>query len=97
MRCCCGLPGKTTTPRLDLQGKLMVVPTKTGATFDAGVPASLFQAPISVSPVIDQYAVTRDGQRFIFAALGSSEVPITVVVNWAAGLNSSQGAVPASK
>ncbi len=43
---------------LDLQGKLMAVPTKTGTTFDAGVPASLFQAPISVSPVIDQYAVT---------------------------------------
>ena len=75
----------------------MVVPTKTGSTFEAGVPARLFQAPISVSPVIDQYAVTRDGQRFIFPALGSSEVPIIVVVNWAAGLNSSQGATPAPK
>jgi eukaryotic-like serine/threonine-protein kinase len=82
---------------LDLQGKVMVVPTETGATFDAGVPASLFQAPISVSPVIAQYAVTRDGQRFIFPALASSEVPITVVVNWAAGLNSSRGAAPAPK
>ena len=43
---------------LGLHGKLMAVPTTTGTTFDAGVPASLFQAPISVSPVIDQYAVT---------------------------------------
>jgi hypothetical protein len=82
---------------LDLQGKVMVVPTKTGATFEAGVPATLFQAPISLSPLVDQYAVTRDGQRFLFAALRSTEVPITVVVNWAAGLDSSHGAAQAPK
>lgn len=76
---------------LDLRGKLMAVPTTTGATFDAGVPTSLFQAPINLNPITDQYAVTRDGQRFIFPALGASEMPITVVVNWAAGLNPSQG------
>jgi dipeptidyl aminopeptidase/acylaminoacyl peptidase len=76
---------------LDLRGKLMAVPTTTGATFDAGVPTSLFQAPINLNPITDQYAVTRDGQRFIFPALGASEMPITVVVNWAAGLSPSQG------
>jgi dipeptidyl aminopeptidase/acylaminoacyl peptidase len=76
---------------LGLQGKLMAVPTTTGATFHAGVPTFLFKAPISVSPVIDQYAVTRDGQRFILGAARDIAAPITVVVNWAAGLSPSQG------
>jgi Tol biopolymer transport system component len=82
---------------LSLQGKLMSVDTTIGATFDAGVPSALFQAPISVNPAIDQYGVTRDGQRFIFPApidSGSAE-PITVMVNWAAGLKPSQGATRA--
>ena len=49
-------------------------------------------APIGVNPIIDQYAVARDGQRFIFCAPdNSSGQPITVVVNWTAGLNVSQG------
>ena len=78
---------------LSLQGKLMAIDTKLGASLEASNPASLFQAPISVNPLIDQYAVARDGQRFIFCAPGHSSAgqPITVVVNWTAGLNVSQG------
>jgi hypothetical protein len=79
-----------------LDGKLMAVPTTTGTVFDAGAPASLFQAPINVDPIIDQYAVTHDGQRFIFAPV-DSEVPITVVMNWAEGLHPSQPAARASQ
>ena len=80
---------------LGLDGNLMAVHTTTGPVFDAGAPASLFQAPISVDPVIDQYGVTHDGQRFLFAP-GDSTAPITVVVNWAAGLHLSQAAPRAS-
>ena len=80
---------------LSLQGKLMAVDTTPGATFEAGDAKSLFQAPISVNPVIDQYDVTRDGQRFILCALGDSAAPITVVVNWAAGINPFEGAARA--
>ena len=78
---------------LSLQGKLMAIETKLGASLEASDPASLFQAPISMNPLIDQYAVARDGQRFIFCAPGHSSAgqPITVVVNWTAGLNVSQG------
>ena len=77
---------------LSLQGKLMAVDTKLGAAFESSDPASLFQAPIRVNPFIDQYAVARDGQRFIFCApRDSAGQPITVVVNWTAGLNVSQG------
>jgi Tol biopolymer transport system component len=78
---------------LSLQGKLMAVETRLGATLETSDPTSLFQAPIGVNPIIDQYAVARDGQRFIFCAPdNSSGQPITVVVNWTAGLNVSQGA-----
>ena len=77
---------------LSLQGKLTAVDTKLGASLEASDPASLFQAPISVNPFIDQYAVARDGQRFIFCVRGDSPgQPITVVVNWTAGLNVSHG------
>jgi DNA-binding winged helix-turn-helix (wHTH) protein/Tol biopolymer transport system component len=77
---------------LSLQGKLMAVDTTLGASLEASDPAILFQVPISVNPRIDQYAVARDGQRFIFCAPGDSAgQPITVVVNWTAGLNVSQG------
>jgi serine/threonine protein kinase/Tol biopolymer transport system component len=76
---------------LALDGNLMAVRTTSGAAFNAGVPASLFRAPIRVDPVIDQYGVARDGQRFIFAPFDSA-VPITVLVNWAAGLKPSQTA-----
>ena len=76
---------------LGLDGKLMAIRTTTGAAFEHGVPVSLFQLPISVDPVIDQYAVAGDGQRFIFGALDDSATPITVVVNWTAGLNLSRG------
>jgi hypothetical protein len=45
-----------------------------------------------VNPVIDQYAVARDGQRFIFCAPNhSAGQPITVVVNWNDGLSVSLG------
>jgi len=78
---------------LSLQGKLMAIDTTLGASLEANDPVSLFQAPISVNPLIDQYAVARDGQRFIFCVPGhSAGQPITVVVNWTAGLNVFQGA-----
>jgi hypothetical protein len=51
-----------------------------------------------VDPVIDQYAVTRDGQRFLFGVVvGASAAPITVLVNWAAGLGASHAGTGAAK
>jgi hypothetical protein len=48
-----------------------------------------------VNPLIDQYDVARDGQRFILCVLGDSAAPITVLVNCAAGINPSAGATRA--
>ena len=69
---------------LDLQGKLMALDVSTEQSFVASTPRPLFQTPIPVSAVIDQYAVTRDGKRFILGAPVGEEELITVMLNWAA-------------
>ena len=64
--------------------KLMAVQVRTAPTFQAGVPAALFELPNAGS----QYDVTADGQHFIITR-GLRErppSPITVVLNWTATL-----------
>jgi hypothetical protein len=71
--------------------KLMAVPVKIAATFEAGTPKPL---PVTISvPVFGGtagYAPTRDGQRFLVNVPAGGEAaaapPITVVLNWQAGL-----------
>jgi hypothetical protein len=47
----------------------------------------LFQTPAIVSPINSQYGVMADGKRFIFREpVGEANAPITVVLNWTAGL-----------
>ncbi len=61
-------------------------------SFKAGVPKPLFDAPVYV--LADPFGagwtwdVTADGQRFLInkELAGSSSAPITVVLNWQAGL-----------
>ena len=75
-------------------GQMMLVAidtdTKTGAlTFKT--PVRLFQAPIGrPNLTIDSYDVTADGQRFLFVQprAGGPPVisPITIIVNWHAGV-----------
>jgi WD40 repeat protein len=70
-------------------GMLMAVAIVPGSRLDAGVPQPLFQTPIrDVLPALDQYDVAGDGQRFLILAPTSTalQTPITVVVNWTAGL-----------
>jgi Tol biopolymer transport system component len=71
---------------LDLQGKLMAVDVTTGPSFEATAPRPLFQTPIPVNPVIDQYVVSGDGRKFILGMPLGEEEPITVMLNWTAGL-----------
>ena len=72
---------------LSLDGKLMTIDVKAGATIETGVPKLLFQTPLEVFPREDQYCVTGDGLRFLFAEpVGDATKPITVVLNWTAGL-----------
>ena len=64
----------------------MAVDVTTDPSFVASAPRPLCQTPIVVNPVIDQYAVTGDGQRFVFGTPLGEEEPITVMVNWTAGV-----------
>jgi hypothetical protein len=73
---------------LTLGGKMMSVrttPTAAGG-LEISAPAELFQTPLTAPfPVIDQYSVTADGQRFlILRPRGSTAATTTlrVVVNW---------------
>ncbi len=72
---------------LSLDGNLMAVDVKMALTLETGVPKTLFQTGIRADPVLNHYCVTSDGRRFL-VLLPKEEVapPITVVVNWAAGL-----------
>jgi len=71
--------------------KMMAVQTKTGATFDAGAPAVLFQAnPREVVATSEQviYDVDQKGERFLInTQVKSTEThPISVILHWDAGL-----------
>ena len=71
---------------MDLKGNLMAVDVITDPSFVASAPRPLFQTSILVNPVVDQYAVTGDGRRFILGTPLGEEEPITVMLNWTAGL-----------
>ena len=63
----------------------MAVPMGLGARVEPGTPQALFTAV-----GLTGYAPTRDGQRFLVnvpaGAEGAAAPPITVVLNWQAGL-----------
>ena len=67
-------------------GRMMSVriTTQTSGALDFAPPVELFQSPF-VRPwlEVDQYSVSKDGQRFLFIRPREmTDVPITVLVNW---------------
>jgi Tol biopolymer transport system component len=79
--------------------KLMAVPVKIGADFEAGTPQPLpVSAPVPIgNGSTGGYAPTRDGQRFLVNVPAGGEAavapPITVVLNWQGVCRSDRGAV----
>jgi Tol biopolymer transport system component len=70
-----------------LDGKMMAVDVKAGATIETGVPKVLFETRLRPAPTLDQYAVTGDGKRFIVTEpVEESAKPTTVILNWTAKL-----------
>ncbi|HET9387030.1 MAG TPA: protein kinase [Gemmatimonadales bacterium] len=74
-----------------LDGQLMAVPVRLSSdgTIDRGTPDSLFFTRIAGGPVQandpHQYAVSRDGQRFLISTVTEVDnSPITVILNWKA-------------
>jgi hypothetical protein len=59
-----------------------------GDKIQSGIPRVLFDTELPVNPTLDQYAVTADGQRFLLQmpVPEAASTPITVVLNWTAGL-----------
>ncbi len=78
---------------LALDGTLMSVDVKASAnSIEILAPKPLFKTPILISPGVDQYDVTADGQRFLLLEPVDDAGPtITVVVNWAEELKRRTG------
>jgi hypothetical protein len=75
--------------------KLMAVDVSLMPTFRASIPKPLFSVPMRGAATdvgLARYDVTPDGQRFLVDAVGpgansaARTSPITVVLNWQAGL-----------
>jgi dipeptidyl aminopeptidase/acylaminoacyl peptidase len=68
-------------------GKLMAVPIKAGTALEPGVPVALFETRTRNQGGW-RYDVTPDGQRFLVITKVQEQeaLPMTVVVNWTAGL-----------
>jgi dipeptidyl aminopeptidase/acylaminoacyl peptidase len=73
---------------LDASESLVTVPVSTDNTFRAGMPETLFEAELFPFVGRNRYVVTDDGQRFLMLSPigGESVRPISVVLNWHAGL-----------
>ncbi|MEO7294709.1 MAG: hypothetical protein ABIZ57_01090, partial [Candidatus Limnocylindria bacterium] len=73
--------------------KLMAVPVTPAVSFEAGAPVTLFDTRIPTTTLTDDrnnYVPGVDGQRFLVNNLvedGNTQ-PITLVLNWTAGLKS---------
>jgi Tol biopolymer transport system component len=69
--------------------KLMAVDVKLGTSFETGVPQPLFDTRVlTLTDFRSHYAVAADGQRFLINSTieETRASPISVVVNWNAGL-----------
>jgi hypothetical protein len=66
----------------------MAVSVSGGDALELGAPRPLFQTSLSqvLSPFIADYAVSKDGQRFLVNSIlpGAAPQTITVVLNWSA-------------
>jgi hypothetical protein len=68
-----------------------------GSALELGIPHQLFESRInSTTGSYFSYVVSRDGQRFLITSLPAAQgaappaAPLTVVLNWTAGLRNSQ-------
>ncbi len=70
--------------------KMMAVEVNTDSSqLQAGIPKPLFQAQLAANIFLrNRYVVSADGQRFLMLSPAgeTSSAPLTVVVNWPAGL-----------
>jgi eukaryotic-like serine/threonine-protein kinase len=72
---------------LGAEGRLMAAEVSLSPSFDSRVPTALFNVSLLQSPD-RQYDVSPDGTRFLVnrVSKGTQSTPMTVVLDWAAGL-----------
>jgi hypothetical protein len=64
---------------------MMAAPvTTTGGTLTIGPPQALFQSPVRLNSVTNQYAVSADGQRFLVSVPTENydTDPFRILLNW---------------
>ena len=76
---------------LSPDGKIMAVPVKAGASFEAGAPTSLFQASVRETMATSEQImcdVDETGQQFLIntSVKNVTTQPLSIVLNWSAGL-----------
>jgi Tol biopolymer transport system component len=73
---------------LSQDGSIMSTAIDTKGEFQSGIPNQLFANSGLTAAARRQYAVTRDGNRFLLntPARAADDAPLTVVVNWLAGI-----------
>jgi eukaryotic-like serine/threonine-protein kinase len=74
---------------LAADGTMMAVLVGAGRSFDAGPPQALFSSNVWRLRASQVYAVTKDGQRFLVAAMppkSTGASALTVVLNWTAAI-----------
>jgi hypothetical protein len=73
---------------LDPDGNMVTVPVEMSPAFKAGLPQTLFDAGLFQFIRRNRYSVTDDGERFLLLSpiRCDSVRPISVVLNWTAGL-----------
>ncbi len=64
---------------------IMAVDVTPGSSFQAGTPRKLFDVPGVINN--RRFVATPDGQRFLVPVQKAEALPITVVLNWAAGVS----------
>ena len=64
---------------------MTAVDVRLGVSPDLGTPHALFQTEVVGNPLIDQYAPSPDGNRFLLMVpLGDADAPPTLLLNWSA-------------
>ncbi len=69
-----------------VDGKAMSIDVRRSAKLETSAPKLLFQVPFRLEEQEIEYAVTGDGQRFIFGEPVEASKWLNVVLNWTAGL-----------
>jgi eukaryotic-like serine/threonine-protein kinase len=75
---------------MSLDGKLMAVDVTTNPTFHANIAKPLFQTSMfygdESAPYVFRWDTAADGNRFLIDTVAQAAEPVTVVLNWRAGV-----------